>query len=68
MELLEWMTTTQVAKYLRVAYMTVKRFEKRGILVPTKRVGKRKDRLYSKKDILTYLGEPGYPQPKIDSF
>lgn len=51
-----WMTPKQVAQILRVSELTVKRWEKKGTLVPV-RINKRGDRVYHRDKVRHLLGE-----------
>ncbi|NTV30785.1 MerR family transcriptional regulator [candidate division WWE3 bacterium] len=49
------LTITQVAEILQVTPLTLKRWEKKGILIPIK-INGRGDRRYFKDQILEFLG------------
>jgi excisionase family DNA binding protein len=52
-QLPDLLTTMEVAKYLRVSRLTIYRYNKRGLLTPVKRLGKRV--LYRKEDVIKLL-------------
>jgi DNA-binding transcriptional MerR regulator len=54
MKINQHLTISQAAEYLRVTQLTLKRWEKQGILIPD-RVGRRNDRSYSKKLINQFI-------------
>ncbi len=50
------LTVRETADILRLSPLTIKRWEKRGFLIPV-RINSRQDRRYKKESVLVLLGE-----------
>ena len=53
------LTAREVAKYMKISVLTLKRWGKKGIFLPAFRINSRGDRRYKKEDLIAFIEKGG---------
>jgi len=53
------LTVKEVAKYMKISPLTLKRWGKRGDFIPAFRINSRGDRRYKKEDLIAFIEKGG---------